>query len=179
MADNRVAKRYALALFNQAGSDSEQVNSDLNAVKTALDENQTLRQLLVSPYIERAEKLDAAVKVFSDKVSATTMDFIRLLYTKRRESELEAIVSEYEKLILKANHFVLLEIASAFELSADEKSKVLAKAKTIIGKNIEPIFTVDPTLLGGLRLLYDDVLIDASLRGKLDRLKIQFTTPTL
>src|SRR5688572_12728494 len=103
--DQRVAKRYARALFNAA------------------------RQLdvILSPRIGRDEKLRIAESLFSDRITALTMQALRLLLEKRRETELEGVREQFSILRRQEGNVLYTVVTTVEPLSEDEKKRLMDK----------------------------------------------------
>jgi F-type H+-transporting ATPase subunit delta len=171
--DRRVAKRYARALFNTALKLDvvQPVEDDLNAIVRLMQSDEKLRDFILSPKVGREEKVQIAYKLFSDRVTAVTMQALRLLLDKRRETEIEGVLDEYQALRRMHGSVVYAVVMSAEELSEAEKKALIAKLKSQTGKEVEAEYRVDGALIGGVKVAYDNYVLDGSVRGTLNRLK--------
>lgn len=173
MRDNRVAKRYANALFAVAkkANEADSVGSDLELITSAISDNPKFQQFLFSPVIEGDDKLKLMDSVFSDRVTATTFNLLRLVLEKKRETNLPGIQAEFEELRREANRAVAVVIQTAFEASDAQQKELIKKAEQLSGKHVSATFEVDPQLIGGVRLLFDNVIYDGTLKGQLQKLE--------
>lgn len=173
MTDRRVAKRYARALFATALKLEmvDSVESDLDAIAGMLDTDARFRHFLLSPEFGREEKIQITGKLFSDRVTAVTLQAIRLILTKGRESEIGSIREEFAVLRREFGSVVHTVVTSAEELGAEERRKLEAKLEASTGKKIEAEYRVDSRLIGGLRVAYGNHVLDGSIRGSLNRLR--------
>lgn len=173
MQDRRVAKRYAKALFNAALKQDivKSVSDDLGAVTGAITGNERFRNFLRDPKTSEADKLKMFEKAFSDKTTALTMGFIRLLMDKRRDEEIFGVRMEFEELRRAHESVGKAVIASASPLDAKQQAAVVAKFEKELGKKLEAEFTVDPALMGGVKVTFDNYVLDGTVRGQLDRMK--------
>jgi len=171
--DSRVARRYAQALFSLALKNDivDSVEEDLAGIASLLINDKQFKDFLLSPYVGREEKLKIADKLFSDRVTALTMQGIRLMLTKRRESELIPLRDEYVKLRRKHHGVIFATISSAEKLSKEQEKQVVAKLTLTTGHTIEPHFEVEPKLIGGIKVSYENTVLDGSLRGALNALR--------
>ena len=101
---------------------------------------------------------------------------ILLLIRKRREALLGPIVAEYEKLALADTGREPLEITSARRLPPAELEQLVARLGRIYGKRFEVKQTVDPALLGGVRITMGDRRIDGTIAGRLDEFARELAT---
>ncbi|MDK3155239.1 ATP synthase F1 subunit delta [Kamptonema cortianum] len=177
MSERRVAYRYARALFNAALSQDivQSVDSDLVSITNAISSNDGFRSFLKKPQTSEQDKIGMLEKVFSDKVTALTMSFMRLLVEKRRDDEIFGIRMAFQE--LRRNHENLTKaiVASAEELDKKQRDEVVSTIAKKTGRNLEPEFIVDPALIGGVKVTYGDYVLDGSVRGQLDRLKEKTT----
>ena len=171
--DQRVAKRYARALFSTAVKLDvvDSVEADLDAIANLLQGDERFRDFLLSPRVGREEKIQIIYKLFSDRVTAVSLQALRLVLEKRREKELEAIRDEFA--ILRREHGGVLYsvVTTAQELPADQRNELEARLRSKTGKEVETEYRVDPKLIGGIRVAYANYVLDGSIRGSLNRLR--------
>lgn len=171
--DFRVGRRYAKALFNAALRIDAvlPVEEDLKGISGLVRNDERFRTFLFSPHVPRDEKLRIADRLFSDRVTALTMQLIRLVLEKRREDDLEAIRLEYIRLRREHANVIAATVTSAQELTQAEKDALIAKLANKTGKKVEPEFRIDPHLIGGVKIAYDNFVLDGTVRGSLVRLR--------
>lgn len=171
--DARAAKRYAQALFNTATKHSmvQAVEDDLAALTGLLVNDAQFRHYLLSPNVPREDRLRIAEKLFSDRITALTMQALRLMITKRREREIEGVHEEFVRLRRVQEKAMRVVVTSAAELSPAERDSLVAKLAAKSGKKIEPTFETDAALLGGVKVAYGDYVLDGSVKGSFNRLK--------
>lgn len=173
MQDLRVAKRYAQALFTIALKNDvvTSVESDLDAIVGLLHNDAGFKDFLFSPYVSREDKVQISEKLFSDRVTILTMYLLRLLLAKRRELELEGIREEFASLRRGHSKAVHVTITSAEELSADHQKQLIAKAAKMSGRDVEPDFVVEPALIAGVKVEFENLVVDGTVRGNLMKLR--------
>jgi len=173
MNDSRIAQRYAGALFAAAVKTKavESIADDLRVISHLIEVNPRFRTFLLSPETPRDQKVAIADSVLGDRVTATTLHFLKLLLEKRRESEIETIHLEFDRLFRNHQKTILVRIESAFPLSEREQGLLIEKARKITECEVIAEFEVDSTLIGGVRLSYENIVLDGSLRGNLDKLR--------
>ena len=121
--------------------------------------------------MRRDDKRAILDKLLADQIGTLTMQAVRLLLAKRREDLIPEITQEYESLRRHDERVIYAKITSAEPMSDDEQKALLAKLSTEIGKTLEPEFAVDPALIGGVRVAYENMVLDGSVRGGLARLR--------
>lgn len=171
--DTKVAKRYARALFAAALEENNLagVEDDLNGIAAALAAKPDFRRFLFSPATASEAKLQMVERVFSDRVTALTMSLLRLLLDKRRIEEFEFIRQEYIALRRQHDRIVYAVFTSARPLDEDARAALVAKLERSLGKRVEAEYEVDPRVLGGVKVQYDNFVLDGSVRGSLDRMR--------
>jgi F-type H+-transporting ATPase subunit delta len=181
MAEDRVSLRYASAVYEAAknANSVSTVETDLATIENLLATNGDFRAFILSPNRSREEKLELVDKVFGDRVTALTLRLIKLMLEKRREEELPTIKRDFSSLKRAGEGILHVQIISAVELTAAEQKAIIEKAGAKLGKQLEADFIIDATLIGGVKLAYDDFVIDGSVRGSLDRLRESLRYDTL
>lgn len=181
MAEDRVSLRYASAIFEAAknAQSVSTVEADLATVENLLANNGDFRAFILSPNRSREEKLQLVDNVFGDRVTALTLRLIKLMLEKRREEELPTVRRDFSALKRADEGILHVTVTSAVELTAAEKKSILEKAGAKLGKTLEADFSIDPALIGGVKLAYNDFVIDGSVRGSLDRLRESLRHDTL
>jgi len=175
MKDTRVAKRYAAALFAVAHRDGilDAVTQDLTLVERFLQEVPYLRAVILQPLVSEDRKVLVATEAFGDRTTATTLNFIKLLISKRREELIDEVIRGFRQLALEQANIVDAEVSSAVALTPAQEQKLVASLESMTGKNVRIHFVIDESIVGGVVVRLGDTIIDGSIRGRLDRLKEQ------
>lgn len=173
MHDKRIGRRYAKALFSTALKHDvvDSVEGDLAGISALLKNDARFRNFLLAPYMGREEKMKIIDRIFSDRITALTMRVLRLVLEKRREAELPSILSEFETLRREHDGIVYIKVTTSESIPDDQKANLLSKLSVVLGKKIEPEFDIDPKLIGGLRVAYENNIIDGSAKGTLGRMR--------
>lgn len=174
MEDLRIARRYALALFETAQKYDvvASVEDDLALINSLLKSDPTFGDFLEAPYTSRDEKVHLIERVFSDRVTALTMQVVRVMLEKRRESEIPNVRDEYISLRREAEGVVHVTITTTEPLAQDLRDNLIAKLSTVLGgRNVEAEFELDPKLIGGVRVAYENYVMDGSAIGALSKLR--------
>ena len=181
MAEDRVSRRYATALYESAKASKEvsSVEADLVTVENLLQNDGNFRAFLLSPNRDRTEKIALFDKVFGDRITALTCRFIKLMLEKRRDEELPAIRTEYSALRRADEGTINATVTSAVELTKSEQKDIENNLAAKLGKKLETTYLIDPSLIGGVRVAYGDFIIDGSVRGSLTRLRESLRQNTL
>jgi F-type H+-transporting ATPase subunit delta len=172
--ESEVAERYAQALFElaQGAGALEAVRDDLLAVSAMTAESLDLRRLLASPAWSSEDKRKA-LQAVADKAgfNPLTRKFLGLLAENRRASALPAVVSAFRRLYDRQRGVVAAEVVTAIKLTQKQLDGVQKALNQALGRQPELTTTVDPSILGGIKVRVGSRLFDASLKTKLDQLK--------
>jgi F-type H+-transporting ATPase subunit delta len=124
----------------------------------------------------RNPQLEPSVKagILSDLVGEDEPlfhNFLRLVAEKGRAGELEDIAAEFERLMAREERRLTVELTTARELSDQEADAIVSQIEQAAGRKVEASRSVDPKLLGGIVIQVGSHLADASVRGRLERLR--------
>jgi F-type H+-transporting ATPase subunit delta len=175
-----VAQRmYARALFEAAQEQGrvEVVQRELAALAAALEESPELAAFLANPQLEPAAKA-AVLEQVAEGADVLVRNFLRLAAEKGRARELGAIAHEFHALVDRSEGRVAVELTTAQELSDEEAAAIVGRIEQATGRRVEATRSVDPSLIGGLILQAGSLRVDASVRGRLERLRHGLTAAT-
>jgi len=173
---SRAAIRYAKAILDiaQTSGKADAVNNDMKSIVTAVSESADLKDFLTSPIIKIEVKKSALSEIFSN-VEKETNSLFHLLFENKRFEILEAIAIQYNKLFDESNGIEVAKVTTAFPITAELETKVLAKIAEFSNKKITIQNIVDPTIIGGFILRVGDQQYNASVASKLSELKREFS----
>ncbi|KRE09907.1 hypothetical protein ASE63_05220 [Bosea sp. Root381] len=170
-----VAGRYATALFELAGeSDAiDSVAADLDTFSAMLAESEDLRRLVGSPAFS-AEEQTAAIKAVLAKagLSGIAANFIGLVASKRRLFALPGMIAAYKALVAEARGIVSAEVTLAEAPAPVRVEEIRAALAAVAGKAVDVSIKVDPALIGGLIVKMGSRMVDASLKTKLNSIRL-------
>ena len=167
-----VARVYAEALF-EAGKDKENLDalqSQLGQFTDAVSQNRELQVFLFSPYLSSAEKKDGLRRVISD-AEPELVNFLELLIEKTRMPEIFRIRRQFDELWKEENKLIDVTVVSAVELDPDVVSKIGTEVERQTGERVELSSRVDESVLGGIVLQVGNMVLDASIRSRLEKLR--------
>jgi F-type H+-transporting ATPase subunit delta len=172
-----VDRVYATALFEAALEQDklEPVRDELAQIVAAEAEVPELRELLRNPQIDPRARAGALEAVLGGG-EELLRNFLLVLADKGRTGALEEIAREFERLIAEHEGIVHVELTTAVELSDEEAKAVLRRIEEASGRKVEAARSVDPGLIGGIVLQVGSHRLDASVRGRLERLRRQLVT---
>jgi F-type H+-transporting ATPase subunit delta len=167
-----IARVYADALFEAAQDkgDLDRVHEELGEFADALSENREMQQFLFSPYFSTEEKKRGLAKAVAG-ASPEVGNFLELLVEKHRMPVIFRIRSRIDELWAIANRRLEVTLTSAVELDESVAERVRKEIERQTEREIDLQTSVDPDVLGGLVLQVGNMVVDASLRSKLERLR--------
>ncbi len=167
-------RRYAKALMamNTDPTAGRGLLAELRKAEAAIAASSVLRNLLVSPLVDRNRKA-SLVKEMSAHLglSATAARAWDLVVQRGRSEELSGMLWQYERLLDDAEGKARAEVRSATPLDLPKRAKVKNALDRLSGRDVICEFQEDPALLGGLVARLDNQLFDGSIRGRLERLR--------
>lgn len=169
-----VGARYARALIDLAVESGavEAVEADLAMLKHALAESRELRTLIASPKFTFEDKGKGLLAVARRAgVSPLTGKFLGLLAHNRRAGALSEVIAAFERLAAERRGLIAAKVVTAAPMTRAQEQSLATALRAALGRDPQVEMSVDPTLLGGLKVRVGSRLYDASLKTKLDSLK--------
>ncbi|HET7445158.1 MAG TPA: ATP synthase F1 subunit delta [Solirubrobacterales bacterium] len=163
---------YAQALF-EAGKDKgklDSLQSQLAQFTDAVDRNRELQVFLFSPYLSSNDKKDGLRRAISE-AEPELMNFLDLLVEKHRMPEIFRIRRELDELWKKENRRLDVTVVSAVELDQGVVDKIGQEVERQTGEAVELSSRVDDGILGGIVLQVGNMVLDASIRSRLEKLR--------
>lgn len=167
-----VAHAYADALFGIAKEKGklDQVRDQLGQFADAVDGNRDLQVFLFSPYFSSAEK-SAGVKRAVVGAEPEFVNFLDLVIDKQRMPEIFRIRRQFEELWKHENRRIDVTVTSAVELDPAVVTKIGEEIERQTGQEVDLASRVDAEILGGVVLQVGNMVLDASIRNRLEKLR--------
>ncbi|WP_172300094.1 F0F1 ATP synthase subunit delta [Pseudoruegeria sp. HB172150] len=169
-----IAARYATAIFELAKEDKSlsAIESDVDALETALAESEDLRNLIGSPIYSRDAQGKAITAVAQKmNLSATFTNVLGLMASKRRLFVLPFVLRGLRGMIAEDKGEVTADVVAAKALTKTQQDKLAKSLKATVGKDVKINLAVDEGLIGGLVVKVGSKMIDTSIRSKLANLQ--------
>ena len=172
----QIAEVYARALFEAAQEHDvlDRVRDELGEFADALDENRSLQVFLFSPYFSSEEKREGVRKIVSG-ADERTVNFLELLAERHRMPAIFRIKRELDALWADENQLLPVTVTSAVELDEGLVEDIGKRIQEQTGRKVELSSNVDPDVLGGLMVRVGNVVLDSTVRNRLERLRKQVT----
>ena len=129
-----------------------------------------LRAVLRNPQLDPKAKIGILTELVGD-ADELLRNFLLLTTEKGRIGEIESIGAEFERLMAREERRLTVELTTAKELSDDEAAAIIRQIEEASGRKVEATRRVDPDLIGGIVLRAGTLQVDASVRGRLERLR--------
>ena len=126
--------------------------------------------MLRNPQLETSAKAHILADIAGDD-EPLFKNFLQLIAEKGRAGELDEIAHEFERLMAREERRLTVELTTARELTDDEAQAIVAQIEEAAGRTVEATRSVDPDLVGGIVLQAGSYRVDASVRGRLERLR--------
>jgi F-type H+-transporting ATPase subunit delta len=146
------------------------VHEALGDFAAAIQQSPELRSVLRNPQLDPTAKADILADLAGDE-EPLFKNFLLVVAEKGRAGEIEEISAEFERLIARDERRITVELTTARELTDDEAKAIVAQIEKAAGRKVEATRTVDPDIVGGIVLQAGSHRADASVRGRLERLR--------
>lgn len=170
-----LARPYAKAVFEMAQS-AQAFNdwSDRLGNLAQVTENETVRQAVASPAVDRAQLVEAILGAMKAE-DAETRNLVALLAENDRLTVAVDLAAQYEALRAEAEKVTEAEVVSATELTDAQREAITARLKDKLGTDVNLTTTIDESLIGGAIVRAGDLVVDGSVRAKLAGLASSLT----
>ena len=169
-----VAKRWALALIELAleneNISKEDILDDLHEIAETIQASEELSNVINNPSISIEEKQIILCKLFQNSIMPIVYNFVYALNLRKRISIISEIAIEFEKELEKIKNMTRVNITSAIELNDERKEEIKTKIAEKLNKEIIVDWGVDSDIIAGLIFNIDEMIIDNSIKHKLEDL---------
>ena len=167
-----VARPYAEAAFRLADQSGALAKwSEMVAALAQVAENERVRTAIADPNLSDAKVAGVFISILSGKLSGEAENFVRVLARNDRLSLLPEIRQQFEVLKNEREGVLEAEVQSAFELSDAQLKDLVQRLEKKTGRKVRPHVSVDRELIGGVKIVLGDKVIDGSARAQLAALK--------
>lgn len=168
---NTVARPYTKAAFEHALAKSTLDQwSEMLATTAVVAQDPTMRQVLGNPAQTSEQKAEVLIDVCQEQMTAETKNFISLLAENQRLALLPEISAQFEQLKANQQKSVDINVTTAFDLGEQQQQKLTQALSTKLGCEVSLTSDVDKSIIGGVIVRTDDLVIDGSIRARLAKL---------
>jgi F-type H+-transporting ATPase subunit delta len=172
-------RMYARALY-EAARDHDRVDvvrSELAELASAMEAAPELEAFLTNPQLDPGAKAGVLDEVMRD-ADPIVRNFVRVVASKGRSGQLRQIAEEFDAIVDREQGRLTVELTTAHAIDDAETAAIVRQIEQASGRTVEATRSVDPALIGGLILQAGSLRVDASVRGRLNRLRRELVTRT-
>jgi F-type H+-transporting ATPase subunit delta len=172
-----IARVYAEALFGVAKEKGklDAIREQLGQFADALADNREMQLFFFSPYFSSAEKGDGLKKAITG-AEPELVNFLELLIEKHRMPVIFRMRRQFDSLWDKENKRLGVTVTSAVELDPEVAERIGSEIEQQTGNTVELESRVDPDILGGLVVQVGNMVLDTSIRNRLEKLRKSVAT---
>ena len=167
-----IARVYAEALFDVAEQKEklDRIREELGQFADALEGDRELQVFFFSPYFSSAEKREGIEKAVLD-ADPEFVNFLELLVEKHRMPVIFRIRRQFDDLWKQANRKLDVTVTSAIDLDPEVVGRIGSEIEEQTGQSVDLSSRVDDAILGGIVLQVGNMVLDASIRNRLEKLR--------
>jgi F-type H+-transporting ATPase subunit delta len=172
MSDARI-EGYARALFEIARAEGtlDEVEDELFRFARSYESSDALRTALTDEQIPPEKRQAIVEDLLGGRATPTTVQLISMVVGSGRGRELPAIVDRLVERASSAKQLDVAEVRTAVALTDDQQARLKAALENATGKTLNMKAIVDPSVVGGVVATIGDVVIDDTVRTRIDQLK--------
>lgn len=177
MNDGLVSQRYAKALFQYAAGKGEDraLYDRMRMVDKSFASTPRLREVLANPVLGREDKQAVMLSAAGDgRTEESLTGFVNLLLDNGRESLMRSIALRYIAIYHEIHNISIVKLTSAQPLPGFVTDRIKSDVEGYTHGRVETSILVDESIKGGFIFQLDDLRLDASIQGQLERIKRQF-----
>ena len=169
MVPEVIYSKYSQAMFDIAQEQHklEEFGKQLKDVRDTFVNNPELKKFIGSPLIPAASKKNALQQIFASDVAPLVLQFLYVMVDRKRETAIVEAIDNFIKLARAAQNIEVAHVRVVKALTKDEEKDLVAALERTTGKRIEPLYYIDPSIIGGIVVRIGDRLIDGSLLRQL------------
>jgi F-type H+-transporting ATPase subunit delta len=166
-----IARPYAVAAF-KLGKETKSLAkwSEMLKFASVVATDEKMLAFILNPKVLANELQDAFLNVCGKNLNEQGQNLIKVLVEYGRMSLLPAISSAFEELKAQDEGVLDAQIIAAAKISATQTKDLVKRLEAKFGKKVEATVSVDPEIIGGIKIIVGDTVIDASVKGQLQSL---------
>ena len=171
--NNKLIKNYATALFGSSDSSvlQEKILEQIIIIDQIINNDVQISKFMYSPIVRVIDKISIVTLLIQNfKIQPIIQQFLHVLVKNGHMSIFSSIISRYRKLLNDSKNIKMVELISSKVLNVDEKNWFQNYLEKLLNKKISLNFCHDESILGGIIIQYDSILIDCSIAGALNKI---------
>ncbi|MFZ4516285.1 MAG: ATP synthase F1 subunit delta [Acidimicrobiia bacterium] len=171
MTDRIEAYAQAMLSVAQVEQRLTDVEDEVYRFARTVEGSDALRMALTDPALPLTNKLAVIEDLLGDRALQTSVALVTLVVAAGRSADIAAITERFVELAAAARQEVVAEVRSAIPLDDDQRSRLAVALSARTGKRVEVKVVVDERVLGGVSARIGDMVIDGTVRHRIDQLK--------
>ena len=170
---NQIAQTYAEALFSLGLEEKKltKLQDEGKALSEIIHDNEDFLLLIDSRFMSREERQDIASKILKD-FDEDIVNFVKVLIANNRTNYIKDVLEAFNSLCNEYKGVKEGLIYSAFPLNKETLIKIKNKISQIEGMDVELISRIDPSLIGGVKVVINSHVYDGSIKNQLEKMQI-------
>jgi len=169
-----IARPYAEGLFKAAGAQGNGLASQVQALADVAG-NAQLRSFADNPKVSAEQVFDLITSVAKGELAEPAKNLLRTVIDNGRLAALPEIASQFHALVNASSGVSDATVYSAFEIAPDLLADVVAALEKRFGRRLNPHVVLDPGLIGGIRVVVGDEVLDTSVKARLEQMRVALT----
>jgi F-type H+-transporting ATPase subunit delta len=169
-----IARPYAEALYQAVGGSAKALKPQVDAL-AAVAANDGLRQFADNPKAVATQVFDVIAGVVGGGLDPKIANLLRAVIDNGRLSALPEIAAQYQALVNASSGVSDAVIYSAFPIEGSQLADAVAALEKRFDRKLNATVEIDPELIGGIRAVVGDEVLDTSVKARLEQMKIALT----
>lgn len=165
-----IARPYAEALFKAGGADTQAGVVEQVRALAAIARDPQLRQWADDPRIASTQVFEVIDGMLS--LAPPVQNFLRTVLANNRMVALPEIAAQFQALVNARSGVSDATVYSAFPIDADKLAEVVVALEKRFGRKLNAAVQVQPELIGGIRVVVGDEVLDTSVKARLEQMKV-------
>lgn len=168
-----IAKAYGRTLYDLAVEceSVEQMLDEITTLRQAFEENPQFLTLMATPNLKKEERIAIIDETFGGKIHIYLLNFLKVLVENGASHEFIDAAKQFRQEYNWENGIETVTVVSAVALDAAQESELVERLHKLTGKKIQLEKSVDPSVMGGIRLQMDGRQLDGTVKNKLDAIR--------
>lgn len=167
-----LARPYAEALFQVAvKGDLKQISDQVEALATVTSDAY-LRQFADNPKATPEQVMDVIASVLKTPLGDTAKNLLSTVIANGRFTVLPEIAAQFHVLVNERSGVSDAQVMSAFEIAPEQMAALASTLEKRFGRKLNPVVQIDPELIGGIRVVVGDEVLDTSVKARLEQMKV-------
>ena len=169
-----IARPYAEALYKAAGADAASLKDPLSALSLLAADGQ-LRQFADDPRVETPQVVGLITSVVKTPLSDAAKNLLAAVLDNGRLAALPEIAAQYGALVNASSGVSDATIHSAFPIEPAQLGDTVAALERRFKRKLNAHVVIDPELIGGVRVVVGDEVLDTSVKARLEQMRVALT----